>query len=111
MTDATTQRGRTDAETCLLNGWAVGTVLRGQEQWSGGEGVWTTIRITAIGEESILCRAIWNERTGPLGVTLSWDRRTDREGLWTLADREWNVAEDQRFRDGKRGSETRETEG
>lgn len=62
------KRGSTDAETCRLNGWSVGTVLVGDEGYGP-----TTIRITAIGEESILAA-----RAG-----------SRRESTWTLACREW----------------------
>lgn len=57
------KRGATEAETCALNGWVVGTLVRGHESW-GGAGVWTTWRITAIGEESVLVRTVHSEYTG-----------------------------------------------
>lgn len=60
--EGSVKRGRTERETCDLNGWKVGTRLVGD-----GE----VIRITAIGEESILAVD------------------DDGENLWTLADREW----------------------
>jgi len=61
------KRGSTDAETCRLNGWDVGTVLVGDEGYGP-----TTIRITAIGDEAILAR------TG-----------SRRESTWTLTCRDW----------------------
>lgn len=42
-------RGANDAQTCSLNGWAVGTLLVGDEGYGP-----TVLRITAIGEESLL---------------------------------------------------------
>ena len=71
-------RGKTEAETCRLNGWGVGTVLVGDEGFGPEK-----IRITAIGEDAILARTI---ETGK-GVAV--DRR---EGLWTLSLREWSAA-------------------
>jgi len=65
------KRGSTDAETCRLNGWDVGTVLVGDEGYGP-----TTIQITAIGEECILAR------------TGSWC-----ESTWTLTCREWERGE------------------
>jgi len=65
------KRGSTDAETCRLNGWGVGTVLVGDEGYGP-----TTIRITAIGDEAILAR-----RTLPGRC----------ESTWTLTCREWEV--------------------
>jgi hypothetical protein len=74
------QRGRTEAETCRLNGWSVGTRLAGDE----GYGV-TIIRITAIGEESILARAE-SHKFEPV----DWI-----ESTWTLQNRSWyRLAED-----------------
>jgi hypothetical protein len=84
-------RGRTERETCELNGWDVGTVLRGHEKWRGGTGMWSTIRITAIGEQSILARCIRHEETAPAGIVS--DHQCDhREAMWTLTSREWSPA-------------------
>lgn len=71
-------RGRTEAETCRLNGWIVGTVLVGDEGFGPEK-----IRITAIGDEAILARTI---QTGKGDIV------ERSEGLWTLAYREWSVA-------------------
>jgi hypothetical protein len=68
-------RGKTEAETCRLNGWDVGTVLIGDE----GRGP-EKIKITAIGESTILARRIENR----LGEQVN-----DPEGIWTLSCREW----------------------
>ena len=65
------KRGRTERETCELNGWGVGTRLAGDE----GHGR-EVIRITAIGEESILARQ--EDGVG------RW------EMMWTLRHREWS---------------------
>lgn len=69
------KRGRTEAETCLLNGWTVGTRLVGTQGGTGWSNT-STIEITAIGEEDILAKRIDpGEYTG--------------EGPWTLSCREW----------------------
>jgi len=65
---------RTAVETCRQNGWQVGDVLDGDE----GHGP-TRIRITAIGEEAILARAIMQSGEPVDGY----------EGTWTLAYRDW----------------------
>lgn len=67
-------RGKTQRETLELNGWGVGDILEGDE----GHGP-SRILITAIGEETFLCR---------------WDYRCDgnyhrESGNTTLACREW----------------------
>lgn len=64
------KRGKTEAETCHLNGWTVGTVLVGDEGYGPH-----TITITAIGRESIL--AYWHD--------------SNREAPTTLICREWSV--------------------
>jgi hypothetical protein len=71
-------RGKTEAETCRLNGWNVGTVLIGDEGYGPEK-----IKITAIGEESMLARRIENQRG---------EQVNGPEGLWTLACREWKSA-------------------
>lgn len=68
-------RGRTDAETCKLNKWNVGTVLVGDE----GFGL-ETIVITAIGEKRILARRITNSRGKAINSV---------EANWTLVHRDW----------------------
>lgn len=55
------------AEICRRNGWAPGTVLEGDEGYGP-----TRIRITAVGERSILAVA-----------------ENGRESNWTLAYRDW----------------------
>jgi hypothetical protein len=68
------KRGKTERETLELNGWGVGDILEGDEgygpQW---------LVITAIGEETFLCR---------------WKHCEEEEfrheaGNTTLACREW----------------------
>jgi hypothetical protein len=70
-------RGKTEAETCRLNGWTVGTVLVGDEGYGPEK-----IKITAIGEESILAKMI-EDRNG-----VAIDRH---EGTWVLYCRDWKV--------------------
>lgn len=67
----------TDAQRCRKNGWKPGTLLAGDE----GYGV-TVIRITAVGEEGILARAVSHD-----GVSM-----TRREAPWTLRCRNWRKA-------------------
>ena len=87
--DVPMKRGRTEVETAALNGWDVGTVLRGHERWGSGEGVWTTIIITALGESTLLAHCIRHERTDADGVVTSDIECYDREASWTLRHREW----------------------
>lgn len=68
----------TPADTCRANGWAVGTLLAGDEGY--GE---TVIRITAIGESELLAIPVSHKGKPP-----SW---TTRENQWTLALRDWRV--------------------
>lgn len=68
-------RGNTEAETCRLNGWSVGTLLVGDEGF-GPE----TICITAIGQEKILAKRIINHE----GLAVD-----GYETTWTLKLREW----------------------
>lgn len=84
------KRGRNSRETCDLNGWGPGTILRGHEEWANGKGAWSTIRITAVGETSMLGRCIRHERTQDGEIT---DVRecNERENTWTLAYRDWTV--------------------
>ena len=67
-------RGSTDAETCRMNGWGPGTMIRGNCGTS-----WTTLKITAIGEEAILTRVVRFE-----GRKVKW-----AEEETSLAYREW----------------------
>jgi len=68
-------RGRaTAAETCRQNGWQVGDVLEGDEDYGP-----TRIRITAIGEEGILARPILQSGRAVDGY----------ESPWNLAYRDW----------------------
>jgi hypothetical protein len=57
----------TDANLCRLNGWKVGTRIRGREC-----GRQVTLTITAIGEHCILAKS-----------------RGDGESEWDLTCREW----------------------
>jgi len=69
----------TDAAICRVKRWKPGTILEGTEYYVNGASTTTRIRITAIGENGILARAI--EEDG---------RRYDGyENLWTLRCREW----------------------
>lgn len=83
-------RGKTDVETCILNNWSVGTVLVGHEQWSDGRGTWTTIRLTGMGESTLLARCLQHERTDASGAVIDVEKDCrDGEGVWTLRYREW----------------------
>lgn len=64
----------TDAQRCRRNGWGPGTLLAGDE----GYGV-TVIRITAVGEDGIMARAIEHDGK-PIECS---------EGGWTLFCRRW----------------------
>jgi len=69
------KRGRTEAETCRLNGWKVGTRLAGNEGYGD-----TVIEITAIGQRRILAKRISHAgKPAP----------ADDEHMWTLRYREW----------------------
>jgi hypothetical protein len=70
------KQGRTEAETCKLNGWTVGTKITGTESGPGWSNT-DTIEITAIGESSILAKCSHGHG----------------EHTWTLRYREW-VAEE-----------------
>lgn len=71
-------RGKTDAETCRMNGWGVGAVLVGDEGLGPEK-----ITITAIGNASILARRIENYRG---------EQVDSSECTWTLVFREWKLA-------------------
>ena len=71
-------RGDTEAETCRLNGWQVGTVLVGDEGYGPEK-----IKITAIGESLVLAKRIENTR----GEQVEY-----HEGTWTFSCREWKSA-------------------
>lgn len=65
------RRGRTELETCELNGWGVGTRLVGNEGYGP-----TTIRITYLSSQNLLA-----VREG--------GRYDGYESSWTLACRDW----------------------
>lgn len=65
------------AEKCRRNGWVAGTRLVGDEGYGP-----TVIEITAVGEEGILAKQI-SHNGKPL---------EEREGCWTLSERDWKVA-------------------
>ena len=69
--------GKSPADVCRENGWAVGTRLAGDE----GYGV-TVIEITAIGEQQILAKRISHD-----GKTI----KGERESSWVLWCRDWQV--------------------
>lgn len=71
------KRGNTEAETCRLNGWTVGTVLVGDEGYGSEK-----IKITAIGERDILAKRIEN------GKGEAVERH---EALWSLNYRDWKA--------------------
>ena len=74
----------TDAALCRRNHWKVGTRLRGVES-AGDWWCCTTIEITAIGEASILAKAV--SQVGSDGR----EGRSDigMEAGWTLQHRKW----------------------
>lgn len=71
------KRGRTERETCDLNGWDVGTRLVGDEGYGP-----TVIRLTYFTEDGALL-AVTESRNG--------EPVSDREHFWTLQRREWSV--------------------
>jgi hypothetical protein len=71
-------RGKSEAETCRLNGWTVGTRLVGDEGYGP-----TVIEITAIGQQRILAR----------GLSRRGEAVRESETTWTLACRAWKVSE------------------
>lgn len=72
------KRGNSAAETARLNGWDVGTRLVGDEGYGP-----TVIRITAIGLRELL--AVTESHNGV-------PEKRQRESVWTLDYREWEVA-------------------
>lgn len=66
----------TSAEKCRVNGWGPGTLIVGDEGYGP-----TVIRITAVGDDSILARPISHN-----GKQL-----TSFEGPWTLDLRDWKL--------------------
>lgn len=73
-------RGKTQKETLELNSWGVGDILEGDE----GHGP-QRILITAIGEETFLCK--WDYKCNGIYAKES--------GSTTLAFREWKKVETQ----------------
>jgi hypothetical protein len=69
----------TEAQICRANGWQVGDVLEGTESGPGWSRT-SRIRITAIGEDSILARLIWQDGQEECG----------HETTWTLKARPWS---------------------
>jgi hypothetical protein len=70
------RRGRSDAETCALNGWAVGQVLVGDEGYGPN-----TIQLTAIGERFVLAKLITGSITN-VGSEFLWMSTAE----WAAAD-------------------------
>ena len=70
-----------DAETCRASGWGPGTVLVGDE----GDGP-DAIRLTAVGERSVLAVHVAARRDG------AWRSGRGRECNWTLECRDWRPA-------------------
>ena len=88
------KRGRTEVETCRLNGWGVGTVLRGHESWADGAGTWSTIRITGMGEQTVLGRHIGHERTQDGVASPFVACNHQHESSWTFRHRDWVEVDD-----------------
>lgn len=59
-------RGYTDAHTCSVNRWRVGTILRSIDTVDP-----IYLRITAIGEESVLVRFL-DHLLGPVSKETPW---------------------------------------
>ena len=76
---------KTSAQICKENGWKVGDLLKGTEDWGYGETSTSVILITAIGEDSILARKILRSRGSRL-VHVSED-----ELRWCLCHRQWVI--------------------
>lgn len=74
------KKGKTERETLDLNGWGVGDVLEGDEG-TGPE----RIKVTAIGEETFLCR--WFDRQS--------GTYRDERGNTTLNYRTWRKVDKQ----------------
>lgn len=87
------KQGSTDAETCALNGWTIGTHVRGHEMWADGVGIWSTWRITAIGEDCVLVKGVKREYTG-VGADRPNDLRVGPEHTATFRHREWTETPD-----------------
>lgn len=69
------------AEFLRSNGWGVGTILYGAPIWRDGKEIesWHLLRITAVGDSSILARSKLRGRG-------EWDR----ESSWGFNSREWS---------------------
>jgi len=67
-TNSKAAQAMSDADLCRANGWGAGTVLIGEQGYGPDE-----IRITAIGERSILAIS----------------KSSSREESWTLHHRDW----------------------
>jgi hypothetical protein len=72
------RQGLSDPEICRRMGWVAGTRLNGDEGYGP-----TIIRLTAIGERSLL--AVTESHNGR-------PRRDRLETLWTLSVRDWTEA-------------------
>jgi hypothetical protein len=70
------KRGKTERETCDINGWGVGTHLVGDEGYGP-----TVIRITGLGEELLLAKVV--SQSGRI------QDHCYGESNWTLSCREW----------------------
>jgi hypothetical protein len=68
------KRGRTDRETCELNGWKVGTRLVGDEGYGP-----TVIRIVYMDDDTMIARQE-SHNGEPIG---------GKAAAWTLTCREW----------------------
>lgn len=77
MTNATQMlRGRTERETCSLNGWGVGTRLVGDEGYGP-----TVIEVTYFTQDGAMLAAVVSHRGKPAA---------EGERFWTLSCREWS---------------------
>lgn len=71
------RRGRTERETCDLNGWGIGTRLVGDEGYGP-----TVIRLTYFTEKGGLIAVAESRNDQP---------SNESESFWTLRNREWRV--------------------
>lgn len=79
-----------DAEKCRADGWGVGTLLEGRESWFSQSWGESRIRITAVGESSILAREVARRTSSQP----EWVPVNAAESAWTLGCRDWReVAE------------------
>lgn len=88
------KRGTTQAHTLHLNDWGIGDILEGTESNDTGWSCTNRILITAIGEDSFLCKWDYNDGKG-------FNR--PESGNTTLFCREWKKVDEDRSRKAATG--------